>query len=190
MKLKFSLFFIFYPLKCFKGKKCLSPVAITQPQDYHIWMTSLFDVVLSFNMFLVSFTVMGLPHWKRSVSIATTVMDDSSPKLLEHRKTELQERRKTYRFSQSMWILVSVCVCVCHPVCVCVSGGSLGLQGFPDALMPKRRQIYRKTLDLRMRRGAILSILCTTRKPKHTLILLHTPHQNYPIWLFITQLES
>lgn len=112
MKLKFSLFFIFYPLKCFKGKKCLSPVAITQPQDYHIWMTSLFDVVLSFNMFLVSFTVMGLPHWKRSVSIATTVMDDSSPKLLEHRKTELQERRKTYRFSQSTWTLVSVCVCV------------------------------------------------------------------------------
>ncbi|RVE60237.1 hypothetical protein OJAV_G00178890 [Oryzias javanicus] len=29
---------------------------------------------------------------------ATTVMDDSSPKLLEHRRTELQERRNTYRW--------------------------------------------------------------------------------------------
>lgn len=109
---------------------------------------------------------MGLPHF---VSIATTVKDDTSPKLLEHRKKELQERRETYRFSKCMWALVTVCVCVWVSRCVCcASGGSLGLRGFPDASMPKQKLICHKMPDLRMRRGAILSILCTMRRSMHT----------------------
>lgn len=34
-----------------------------------------------------------------SVSSAKTLRDESSPQLLEHRKTELQERQRTYRFN-------------------------------------------------------------------------------------------
>lgn len=43
-------------------------------------------------------------------------------------------------------------------------GGSHGLQGFPDALTPKVKRIYRKMFALTMRRGVTFGTLYTMRK--------------------------